>query len=59
MQQNSNLTEEDIKALQELNERDARETKARFLIRSHGCNEDFDISFEKAVEIVMDALKSS
>lgn len=57
MQQNSNLTEEDIKALQILHEEEAREAQARFLIRKYGYDEDSVIDFEHAVELVMEALK--
>lgn len=59
MQQNSNLTEEDIKALQILHEEEIRKEQARRLLNKYGYDEDSVISFENAVEIVMDALKSS
>lgn len=57
MQQNSNLTEEDIKALEILHEEEAREAQARFLIGKYGYDEDSVIDFEHAVELVMEALK--
>lgn len=59
MQQDSNLTEEDIKALQILHEEEVREAQARFLINKYGYDEDSVIGFEHAVELVMEALKSS
>ena len=52
----SNLSAQDIEALQTLQEQQARESQARLLINKYGYDEDSVIDFNHAVEIVMEAL---
>lgn len=53
----SNLSAQDIEALQALQEQQTREDQARRLLNKYGYDEDSVIDFNHAIEIVMEALK--
>lgn len=53
----SNLSAQDIEALQTLQEQQTREDQARRLLNKYGYDEDSVIDFNHAIEIVMEALK--
>ena len=54
----SNLSAQDIEALQTLREQQTREEQARRLLNKYGYDEDSVIDFNHAVEIVMEALNT-
>lgn len=53
----SNLSAQDIEALQALQEQQTREDQARRLLNKYGYDEDSVIDFNHAIEILMEALK--
>lgn len=53
----SNLSAQDIEALQTLQEQQTREDQARRLLNKYGYDENSVIDFNHAIEIVMEALK--